>query len=397
MSFKKYLIELKNEKLLFEEVNKHIEHLEDFVFDGQKGINKVIQFMGPIIDTLDGKSNKINVKIDGSPSLTFGTNPENGKFFVSTKGIFAKVPKIAYTESDIDMLFTSGVNKKLKDALKYLKEVTFNGIYQGDMMFGTGDKKIQEIDGKKYVTVTPNTITYAFPVNTNLAKDVMRAKIGIAIHGKYKGTIGNLSVSFNVNKSNFLKSPNVWLIDTHINDVSNINLNREDLRMITGILKSIDSKKDIVEKIDNKIGGLLKIYKNNRIKSNIGILPAEAGIQDFEKFIDEKYDNDINILKTEKSKQAKTLERDNIFNYIDNNSDNILLIFKIYNWFVKIKMIVLKKLNQINSIGTFIKQGNDYVVTNPEGFVVISNDGNICKLVDRLEFSRYNWIIPKNW
>ena len=43
----------------------------------------------------------VTVKWDGAPAVFVGTNPENGKFFVGTKSVFNKNPKINYSISDI--------------------------------------------------------------------------------------------------------------------------------------------------------------------------------------------------------------------------------------------------------------------------------------------------------
>ena len=49
---------------------------------------------------IGGKLN-MSVKWDGAPAVFCGTNPENGKFFVGTKSVFNKTPKINYTPTDI--------------------------------------------------------------------------------------------------------------------------------------------------------------------------------------------------------------------------------------------------------------------------------------------------------
>jgi hypothetical protein len=46
----------------------------------------------------------------------------------------------------------------------------------------------------------------------------------------------------------------------------------------------------------------------------------------------------------------------------------------------------------VEGIGTFQKTGDGYRVTAPEGFVAIGHDGGAIKLVDRLEFSRTNFL-----
>ena len=54
-------------------------------------------------------------------------------------------------------------------------------------------------------------------------------------------------------------------------------------------------------------------------------------------------------------------------------------------------------MNQIKSIGTFLQKDNGYEITNPEGYVAVDRMGNAVKLVDRLEFSRANFTIAKDW
>ena len=47
---------------------------------------------------------------------------------------------------------------------------------------------------------------------------------------------------------------------------------------------------------------------------------------------------------------------------------------------------------------TFVKTKSGYKVTGPEGFVAIDRtEGGAVKLVDRLEFSKANFNVSKNW
>jgi hypothetical protein len=65
---------------------------------------------------------------------------------------------------------------------------------------------------------------------------------------------------------------------------------------------------------------------------------------------------------------------------------------------VELKLELLKKLQQIEGItGTFIKSDDGYKVTKPEGFVAVGHDGSAVKLIDRIVFSRENFLKPKNW
>jgi hypothetical protein len=62
-------------------------------------------------------------------------------------------------------------------------------------------------------------------------------------------------------------------------------------------------------------------------------------------------------------------------------------------------MAVLDKMGKIESeVSSFVRQGSGYRVTAPEGFVAIDRMSNSAiKLVDRLEFSRTNFTLQKDW
>jgi hypothetical protein len=60
------------------------------------------------------------------------------------------------------------------------------------------------------------------------------------------------------------------------------------------------------------------------------------------------------------------------------------------------KSMVIGQLAKVNTFGTFLKTDDGYKVTAPEGFVAIKS-GNALKLVDRLEFSRANFTVAKDW
>ena len=77
---------------------------------------------------------------------------------------------------------------------------------------------------------------------------------------------------------------------------------------------------------------------------------------------------------------------------------NLTQIITFQNAIVNAKMLVVKKLNRIRSIGTFIKTSNGFQVSNPEGYVAIDRvSGNAVKLVDRMEFSFNNFTAIKAW
>ena len=86
---------------LTQDKNTHLEHLEDDIINrGAAGGDNAINFLKSVRNMLagtTGSKTNITVKWDGAPAIICGINPENGKFFVGTKSVFNKTPKINYT------------------------------------------------------------------------------------------------------------------------------------------------------------------------------------------------------------------------------------------------------------------------------------------------------------
>lgn len=124
--------------------NKHLEHPEDAVFDGKR---RVLYNLKQMVTA----GTNISIKYDGAPAIVFGTNPDNGRFFVGTKSVFNKVKvKINYTNEDIDKNHRGNVADILRLCLRHLPHI--DGIAQADWI-GVGG-------GTCY---TPNTVSYNFP------------------------------------------------------------------------------------------------------------------------------------------------------------------------------------------------------------------------------------------
>jgi hypothetical protein len=79
----------------------------------------------------------VTTKFDGSPAVVLGVNPDNGKFFVGTKAVFNKTPKLYYTEDEVE---ASGEKAYVKKVLRascsqYGPELHITNVLQGDVMF----------------------------------------------------------------------------------------------------------------------------------------------------------------------------------------------------------------------------------------------------------------------
>ena len=140
----------------------HLEHPEDTILTGDLSV--LDAFLAP---------NDYSVKIDGSPAIVWGTNPDNGKFFVGTKSVFNKrTPKINYTVEDIcrnhPQFELQSILIRCLHCLPRKEEVPFQ-VFQGDFI-GFGG----------YRDYKPNAISYTFD-------KVMHGGVVVAPHTYYTG------------------------------------------------------------------------------------------------------------------------------------------------------------------------------------------------------------------
>lgn len=395
--------------ILNEEVNKHIEHFEDNMFNrGVEGIKQNLDVAKSILSTLSGNSKgsvKLSVKWDGAPAIFFGRLPETGKFFVSTKSIFNKTPKIATSLDEIDKNFSGGVVEKLRYVFPLLKDLNVDTIYQGDLLF-TNDKKTKSINGVSYITFTPNTITYAIPNDdSDLASAIRKAKMGIVVHTEYKGqSLDSLSTNFNVNIDRYKNNPDIWIQDAFIEDESGIvNFSMSEVSMISGWIEDIEKRvkyvnDDLFEKMkDIGIYNYFRTFVNKNVREGRPIEAPSKYLEDFKNYLQDVYSAGISKAKKSETQEKKARELDSLQMFLSKYQRDIMFFFWIYRVFVRMKTMFVEKLSQIKSVGTFIRSGDEYKVTNPEGFCAIDSSGNVLKLVDRLEFSRSNFTLEKNW
>jgi len=390
--------------------NKHLEHLEDQIIDnGSKGGQNAVNFLVAIRNMLAGKSSrKVNmtVKWDGAPAIICGINPENGKFFVGTKSVFNKVPKINYTSADIRRNHSGVVAEKLSACLTYLRRIVTNGVYQGDLLFTSGDKSTQTIDGESMITFTPNTITYAMPTNSSIGKKISNAKLGIVFHTKYTGTkIQDMRAGFGTVTGG--GGRNVYLASAGYKDTSGSSkftsseLTSFDslIRMAQGSLSKAGPMLDKMNSTDStSVGYRLKTFFNSVIRNSTGGMGKVKTLQgQFRDYYENFINAEIAARKTVAGKQKFIQAKKDNLKFIDKNQSALYMAIASHVSLARAKNFLVSKLSQIQSIGHFLKTSNGFKVTAPEGFVAVDRGAGAVKLVDRLEFSRANFTMDKNW
>ena len=314
--------------------NTHLTHLEELVLtQGPKGYEMARSFLLELLEELKGNVDsrvKTSVKWDGAPAIFAGINPENGKFFVGTKSIFNKEPKINYTPKDVQRNHghAPGLVDKLTKALQYLPPLGIQKILQGDFMFDDEMIKTIDVDGEPHYAFKPNTITYAAPVESKLGQEIAESKFGIVFHTTYKGaSFDKLSAKFGANVSKLRRTPNVWFDDARYKDVSGNALMtigesqqlQKTINMASGSLKK---SKEMLNKIKTEkntlsVGVQLKTYLNSFIRAGTDLPSTAKTAEAFKQHYKTRTQKEIDRVKTEKSKEKYKAIQDNGLKFIN--------------------------------------------------------------------------------
>lgn len=387
---------------------KHIRHVEDLVlYGGVDGTRQAINTLRSLRDMLHGHhEGRVTVKWDGAPAIFAGTDPEDGRFFVATKSIFNNTPRVYKTTDDIFTYTQGDLADKLSLALRYLPELNIDGIVAGDFLFSDTDIETQTIKGQRYVTFHPNTIVYAVPADTDLAKKIHRAKIGIVWHTTYKGTsLRDLKPTYGVDVQRFNKSNNVLVVDANLHDVSHSTMSRKDTDEVNQhlsragvIFNGIASTTLKQLEADSELADLIQMYQNSYIRRGLDI---DRDVDKLIEWIEQRFELEINERKTVAGKTTMSAKLHHFLEFFSpTNRESLKRIFELQMHLTSVKKILINTLNRMQNIDTFVRTHNGFRVSTPEGYVAIDKlGGDAVKIVDRLEFSHNNFsdVILQGW
>ena len=392
------------EDVLTEFKRTHLEHIEDIVItDGYEGGKAVLDYFRGLLLTLKGTSSEamsVSVKWDGAPAVVCGTNPDNGRFFVGTKSVFAKNAKVNYTKKDIASNHgTDDLGQKLLKCLVHLKKLNIQPVVQGDLLFTDEDITRKNIGGKPHLTFTPNTITYAVPEGSDLSKQIDRAKVGIIFHTTYTGeSLAEMDAQGGADVTGFTKSDDVFFDNATYKDVSgSAKFTDEETKQF---YNSIEKLEGLLNNVPRNLSAVLgqnqdfiptfQLYINAMVKQ--GELPSDVNkfLQGFRKFYADRMQQQIAGLKAQKALQLRQDKMKQMPVFLNRAKKPLQAMLMFYKAVQTMKGFVLKKMNQAMAIGSFSQTDSGLEVTEPEGFVAVDKSGNAVKLVDRLGFSRRN-------
>lgn len=381
---------------------KHLDHVEDHAHNsGDEGFHHAFHSLEHTHDMIKGKKkdgSSVTAKYDGAPSIVFGHHPKTGKFFVGSKSVFNKDPKINHTEEDIDKNHghAPGLAAKLKHALKHLPKVTPKGkVYQGDLMHSGVKTKsnpegdVEHKEGKYHFK--PNTISYSTKKDSDHGKKIASSKIGVVPHTEYKGKdLESMKAHFNADVSQMKSHKDVHVISPH-HDMSKVKHSEENQKGYEHHMKKATEHYNKVEDGHHealgahKHGEHLNTYINKTVRED-----SKPSVKGYKDHLTDQHQKKADKVKTTAAKEKHIGVGQEHKDHVDANKKHFQRAFDIHHHLQSAKNHLVKSLSTHQDFDHHIGG----VKSKGEGFVV-SKDNKPSKLVDRAEFSRANFLSGK--
>lgn len=392
ITFKNFLVEAASD----ESKLTHLEHAEDHVINaGDKGFAHAYHNLTDVHDKLKGKHNAttVSTKYDGSPSIVFGHHPKTGKFFVGSKSVFNKSPKINYSNEDIDKHHghAPGLAEKLKTALHHLPKVTpEHGVFQGDVMHSGIKSKsnphgdVEEHGGKHHFK--PNTISYSTGTHTPEGSKIAKSKFGVAVHTAYHGSdLENMKAHYNADTSHFKHHPDVHVISTQ-HDFGNAHYPKEQQHKfehhLHAAMKAFHEAPKDFHAATSPHTEHLKTYINKTVRE--GSAPSTEG---YKEHLKQHHTKEIGKVKTAAAVERKNDLMHQQLNHLEQHKEHFNSVLNMHKHLAAAKNVLVHAMSHDQKFEHHI--GGQ--AAKPEGFVSVRNN-RPTKLVDRGEFSRANFL-----
>lgn len=385
----------------------HLTHLEDLVITkygagAQEALRVLRGFTSSLLGSATSPVN-VTVKIDGAPAIVVGTDPADGKFFVGTKGAFAKTPKIAKSEADLKTLYGAkpGLLDTMQTAFRALKGMQFPAILQGDVLFTPEIKRDQTIAGQSYVTFKPNTIVYGVPKSSDFGKKLSSATFGVCFHTTYTGsTLQTLTATPGANISQLRPPTSVALISSQYQDLSGtLTFTAAESQSLKTLIADVArrtpllSRNAFVKELRDVplLQSEFMIFQNSLVRSGEPItLSPKVFVHRFVAHLMSRANALAGTKKSAAGKTTATNKYQNLVALVAAREDALVDVLAWQQAVTAAKTYLITKLNQQGALGTFYNSEHGLVAGQHEGFVASDKSGNFVKLVDRSVFSQMN-------
>jgi hypothetical protein len=169
--------------------------------------------------------------------------------------------------------------------------------------------------------------------------------------------------------------------------------------MIKGSVKKAGTFLNELSKDKTKWGlaPLMKVFFNTKIRSGAKISDTKKLVKEFQQYYMDRMSAEIDTKKSVAGKEKYLKIQKEQEKILRKYKNELYFTMATYLSIIEAKEMVIRKLETIQGIGTFLKYPDGYKVTAPEGYVAIDSAGGAVKLVDRLEFSHANFTIAKDW
>jgi hypothetical protein len=218
-----------------------------------------------------------------------------------------------------------------------------------------------------------------------------------------------LNASFKLDANQFTQTKSVWFDDANVKDLSgSASLTKKETLLID---KKLTQAGKLFQKVSSStlktiettpaLAQTIETYANSFIRVGTMSANPKKHVAGLIAYINNKYQKEIDKLKSDAGKERKTIARDDFMKFFsDSNKKQLIDVFEMQNLLGDVKLLIVGKLNQIDNMSTFLRTKNGFEVTGHEGFVAIDHiKGNAFKLVDQLSFSHANFSdhILKGW
>ena len=284
--------------------------------------------------------------------------------------------------------------------------MNIDGVIQGDLLF-TSDLKRETINGEQLLTFRPNTITYGIPVNHDIGKKAIRAKIGVVFHTHYTGDV---LAEMQARAGAKVKGSDDALVVQNDTPMDRVGFSRAEMGKFDRSIQKIERMCQICgdfldELVDAQgktgdakfhISSFLKPFFNDQIKNARNITNIDEALYDLANFYHAKTSKELAKIKTAAN---LTKKRNLVYqseNYLVDNVYKFKAMIALYKELQIVKQMVIDKLDHLEEFRTFVQTEKGYKVTTPEGYV-LHKDGSMIKFVNRLEFAYNNFTLQKQW
>lgn len=408
MNITDYFIQQLNEATADSKQGKqtHLEHPEDFVYDGHEGVGLADQHLRMMHNHLVGRKretpDRVETKVDGAPAFHIFKDNE-GRIGVGTKSIFNKDPKLNFTEEDIDRNHghAPGLAAVLKQLLAHAHKMVPpdmkpGEIYKGDFLFGGGETGRSVDTDDNFHSFQPNTLRYKVPVDSSAGAKVANAKIGVALH-TFFGSDGVAGPIDSKRRAKLMDHPDVYNYDPTVN-VRPTNYSPEEQR-------AFEEHSEAARKAYNRIkpevydqltghDQHMRTFTNARVREGA---EGPAKVEDYLNFLNQRANEDIASVKTQEAKDRKTKQHAALMQQITQNAKDVQNIFDLHHHMQQAKNVLVGVADKNSNEAVEFPNGD---ATSHEGYVSTvralstnaSKGASQAKFVKRDKFSRNNFL-----